>query len=313
MAAPRMMDPMKLSAIDANMLLALHALLQERSVTRAGQRLGIGQPAMSRSLARLRDHFGDPLLVAKGRELVLTPMALGLQGSVERATLALTEVFDDRRGTARAQRRQFVIVCADLFAEAVIPRVLEGMRQDAPQASIEVRSIPSRSTEQILEEGVDVALGSFEDVPASVNQRELFGDPFVCVVREGHPGVHTTLSLKAYVELGHLEVLPTSHARPGLRIERALAAKGLQRRVVARVPYFSLAARLLAQTDLALTMTRQWAQFLSEGAALRVIDLPIKLPAQHFSQIWLRRHDSNPTHAWFRDLVAKVCTERFGV
>jgi DNA-binding transcriptional LysR family regulator len=306
-----MMGPMKLSAIDANLLLALYALLQERSVTRAGQRLGIGQPAMSRSLARLRDHFGDPLLVAKGRELVLTPMALGLQVSVERAALALTEVFDDRRGTARARSRPFVIVCADLFAEAVVPRVVEKIWHDAPQATLEVRPIPSRSTEQILEDGVDVALGSFEDVPASVNQRELFGDPFVCVVREGHPAVQTTLSLKKYVELAHLEVLPTSQARPGLRIERALAAKGMQRRVMARVPYFSVATRLLAQTDLALTMTREWAQFLTEGAPLVVIDLPIKLPPQRFSQIWLRRHDSDPTHAWFRDLVAKACTERF--
>jgi len=307
-----MMEPMKLSAIDANLLLALHALLQERSVTRAGKRLGIGQPAMSRSLARLRDHFDDPLLVTKGREFVLSPTARGLIPAVERAALALTEVFDHRRGGAHGRGRPFVIACADLFAHAVVPKVLERMWRDSPQATIELRPISSHSSEQILGDGVDLALGSFEDVPASVNQRDLFSDPFVCVLREGHPRVRSTLPLKTYVELAHLEVLPTPQARPGLRIERALAAKGLQRRVVARVPYFALASDLLAQTDLVLTMTRQWAQFIQEGTALRVVDAPVKLPPQRFSLIWSRRHDGDRTHTWFRDLVATVCTERFG-
>jgi DNA-binding transcriptional LysR family regulator len=312
MAQPRIMEPVKLSAIDANLLLALHALLQERSVTRAGKRLGTGQPAMSRSLARLRDHFDDPLLVAKGRELILSPTAQRLVPAVERAALALTEVFDHRRGGAQARGRTFVLASADLFAQAVVPKVLERLWRESPQSGIELRPIASRSSEQILGDGVDLALGSFEDVPASVNQRELFSDPFVCVLREGHPRVRATLPLKTYVELAHLEVLPTPQARPGLRIERALAAKGLQRRVVARVPYFALASHLLAHTDMVLTMTRQWAQFIQEGTALRVVDVPVKLPPQRFSLIWSRRDDSDRTHAWFRDLVARVCTERFG-
>jgi DNA-binding transcriptional LysR family regulator len=303
---------MKLSAIDVNLLLALHALLQERSVTRAGKRLGIGQPAMSRTLARLRDLFGDPLLVARGRELALTPTAQGLMASVERAALAVTEVFDDRRGAELARRRPFVVVCADLFAEVVVPEFLERMWRESPRATIEVRPISSRSSEQILEEGVDLALGSFEDVPASVNQRELFSDPFVCLMREDHPRFRSALTLKTYVELAHLEVLPTPQARPGLRIERALAAKGLQRRVVARVPYFSVAARMLARTDLVLTMTQQWARFVQEGTALRIVDLPIKLSPQRFSQIWLRRYDGDRAHTWFRDLTARTCTQLLG-
>ena len=88
---------MKLSAIDTNLLLALHALLQEGSVTRAAKRLGIGQPAMSRSLARLREHFKDPLLAQKGRQLVLTPVAQALAPSVEKAIAAIADVFAERQ------------------------------------------------------------------------------------------------------------------------------------------------------------------------------------------------------------------------
>src|SRR6516165_948922 len=103
---------MKLSAIDPKLLLALHALLQEGSVTRAAGRRGIGQPAMSRSLARLREHFKDPLLVRKGRQLVLTPVARALAPSVEKATNAIADVFEDASGPAAETRRIHVVACA---------------------------------------------------------------------------------------------------------------------------------------------------------------------------------------------------------
>src|SRR5204862_4957286 len=113
---PRGRCPMKLSAIDTNLLLALHALLEETSVTRAAKRLGVGQPAMSRSLARLRDHFKDPLLVRKGRQLVLSRAAHALSPAVAKAITAVTDVFEDAGG-ARAPR-SYVLVCADLFGAA---------------------------------------------------------------------------------------------------------------------------------------------------------------------------------------------------
>jgi DNA-binding transcriptional LysR family regulator len=120
------------------------------------------------------------------------------------------------------------------------------------------------------------------------------------------------VSLKAYLALEHLEVLPAPLARPGLRIERALAARAGERRVVVRVPYFSLAARVLAESDLVLTMTSAFARVLAEMTPLRIVASPVKLPPQRFSMIWLRRHDANPVHARFRDLVSQVCAERFG-
>jgi DNA-binding transcriptional LysR family regulator len=301
---------MKLSAIDTNLLLALHALLQEASVTRAAKRLGVGQPAMSRSLARLRDHFKDPLLIAKGRHFVLSPAALALAPAVEKATAAIADVFEERRATDKNARRAYVIACMDLFGLAIIPRLLR--ESSLADAVVEVRSIPARSTEQILEDGADVVLGSFEDVPPTISQRHLFSDSFGCVVRAEHPRVGARLSLKTYLELGHLEVLPAPFARPGLRVERALGPKAGQRRVAARVPYFSLAARVLAEGDLVLTMTRSFAGVLKELAPLKVVPAPVKVPPLRFSLLWLRQHDTDAAHTKFRDLVAKVCLERFG-
>jgi DNA-binding transcriptional LysR family regulator len=305
---------MKLSAIDTNLLVALHALLQEGNVTRAARRLGIGQPAMSHSLARLRDHFKDPLLVRKGRQLVLSPIALALAPSVEKATAAIADVFEGGSRDGGEVRRVYVVACVDLFGAAVIPRVLDELagRGDETHPRLEVRSLPARSSEQILEDGADLVLGSFEDVPATVNQRHLFSDPFVCVVRADHPRVDARLSLKTYLALSHLEVVPAPLARPGLRIDRSLGPRAAERRVALRVPYFSLAARVLAESDLVLTMTRAFARVLQQAAPLKVVPAPLRLPPQRFSMIWLRRQDADAAHARFRDLVSGVCAAQLG-
>lgn len=297
---------MKLSAIDTNLLLALHALLEETSVTRAAKRLGVGQPAMSRSLSRLRDHFGDPLLVPKGRQLVLSRTASALSPLVAKAVAAITDVFADPASTA--VRRTCVVACADLFCAAIVPGLLEAV--ESVDAALEVRAIPARSAEQILEDGADMVLGSFEDVPPTLSLRHLFSDPFVCVVRADHPRVGTSLSLAAYLELRHLEVLPAPNARPGLRIERALGAKAAQRRVALRVPYFWSAAQILLETDLVLVMTRKFAHELRRVAPLKLVAMPFKLPPLRFSLVWHRSRDADRGHERLRDVVAKVCLDR---
>jgi DNA-binding transcriptional LysR family regulator len=267
---------------------------------------------MSRSLARLREHFNDRLLVPKGRELRLSPKAQALLPAVEAATVAINDVFDDGEQRGPAARRTFVVVCTDLFATAIAPELVAEVVRCTPRSSVEVRAIPERSTEKVLGGDTDVALGVFEDVPPTVNQRHLFSDTFACVVREDHPRVSSTLTLRDYLELAHLEILPAPNARPSLRIERALGAKAARRRVAVRVPYFSTAAHILARSDLVSTMTRAWAKVLQEAAPLRIVDAPLRLPPLRFSQVWNRRHDGDRAHAWFRDLVARICVDRFG-
>jgi DNA-binding transcriptional LysR family regulator len=161
-----------------------------------------------------------------------------------------------------------------------------------------------------LRNGVELAFGVFEDVPPNVNQQQLFRDHFVCVVREDHPKVEETLSLATYVKLPHLEVLPAPNARPGLRIDRALAARGMSRHVDIRVPYFSLAAKVLATSDCVLTMTRAFAEELRTIAPLRIVKCPLPIPALSFSQIWSRQHDEDPVHRWVRDACHGLCDGR---
>ncbi len=297
----------KLSRFDANLVLALHALLTERSVTRAAARLGVTQPAMSHSLARLREQFDDPLLIAKGRELVLSAVARKLVEPVATAVSALTNVIDGKRAADPRAERTFVLAAADLFATRFFPSVLRALRDDVADVDVEVRSLASRSTEDILSQGVDLAFGVFEDVPPTMNQEHLFQDPFVCVVRESHPRVRRVLSLDQYVTLPHLEVAPAPNARPGERIDRWLAARGHRRRVTTRVPFFALAARILMESDQVMTMTSFLARALTEGKPLRVVKCPLELAALTFSAIWHRRHDADAAHVWLRTVALGVC------
>jgi DNA-binding transcriptional LysR family regulator len=302
--------PMKLSGIDTNLLVALDALLTERSVTRAARRLGVGQPAMSHSLARLRVHFDDPLLVPRGRELLLSPKARKLAHAAAEAIRALGNVFADTPSFDPAARRVFALACADLFSVHLVPGLLAHLRAEAPGVELDVRALTARATEQILSDDVDLAFGAFEDVPAAINQQHLFDDSYVCVVRADHPQVKKALSFETYVALPHLEVLPAPHARPGERIDRLLASKGARRRVTMRVPYFLLAAQILAQGDYVLTMTRAFAKILARTAPLRCVNVPLDIPPLRFSQIWRHERDDDEGHRWLRGVSARLCSER---
>jgi DNA-binding transcriptional LysR family regulator len=298
---------MRISGIDANLLIALNALLTERNVTRAAARIGVGQPALSHSLARLREHFKDPLLVQRGRELHLSEKATRMLETVAAAAAAFSSVFEERPGLDLRSARRFVIAAADLFSLRFVPDLERTLRREAPGVTLEVRPLADRSTEMILSDGVDLAFGVFDDVPPTINQQPLFQDPFVCVVRAEHPQVGASLSLRTFTRLPHLEVAPAPKARPGLRIDRMLAAKGMARRVEMRVPYFLLAARILESSDQVLTMTHVFADELKKTARLRIVKCPLSIPPLSFSQIWLRQRDDDPTHRWLRETCARIC------
>jgi DNA-binding transcriptional LysR family regulator len=298
---------MKLSGIDTNLLVALDALLKEKNVTRAAKRIGRGQPAMSHVLARLRAHFEDPLLVPKGRELVLSKKAQTLVEPVARAISALTDVFDERSAAEKHAERTFVLASTDLFAWRFIPELLCALQQDIPDVVLETRPLIARSSEQILSDGVDLAFGVYEDLPQHINQQQLHTEPYVCVMRADHPKVGGTLPLEVYLELPHLEVVPAPKARAGERIDRILAASGKQRRVTAKVAHFCVARRILETNDHVLTMSKGNAEFLIQGSALRIVSAPIELPPLRISQIWRRQYDEDLAHRWLRETAARVC------
>jgi DNA-binding transcriptional LysR family regulator len=302
---------MKLSGIDANLLASLDALLREKSVTRAARRLGVGQPAVSHSLSRLRAHFNDELLVLKGRTYVLTDKAETLAAVVANATRALADVFDQQPSfDASTSSYRFVVACSDLFGILIIPELLRTLKREAEHVEVELRAIVANAKESILDGGVDLALGIFEDVPPSINQQSLYEDAVACVVRADHTQVGKRLTLETYSKLPHLEIAPTADAIPSLHIDRALAAIGKRRHVTVRVPYYLLAPHILEQTDHVATLSASGAEILAKMARLRVVEPPLELPSYKYSQIWDNRRNDDSAHTWLRQRIASICQLR---
>jgi DNA-binding transcriptional LysR family regulator len=299
---------MKLSGIDANLLAALDALIREKNVTRAAQRLGVGQPALSHSLSRLRLHFKDELLVLHGRRYHLTEKAEKLAPIVANATRALSEVFDEQPSfVAATSSYRFVVACSDLFGALIIPELVRTLKREAEHVEIEVRSMTGVSKESILDGGVHLALGVFEDVPPGINQQSLFEDSAVCLVRAGHERVGTRLTLDTYATLPHLEITSLADALTALHIDRALGAIGKQRQVTLRIPYYLLAPHILEHTDHVATVSSSCAEILAKMARLRVLEPPLVLPSYKYSQIWQNSQNDDSAHTWLRERIASIC------
>jgi DNA-binding transcriptional LysR family regulator len=301
---------MKISGVDANLLTALDALLSEKSVTRAARRLGIGQPALSHSLARLREHFQDELLVLRGRDYVLTRTAERLAVSSADAVRALAAVFDQQpRFDAASASSRFVIACSELLAIRLMPDLAQALHREAEHVELEVRPPVAGSHESWLDGGVDLAIGNFENVPAHLNQRTLYKEHPACVVSVDNPRVQKRLTLSAFADLPHLDIAPDFDAT-ALHLDRALSALGKRRRVTLRIPYYLLSPGILERTDHVATLAATSAAFLAQTAALRVLPPPIPLPSYEVSLIWHTSRNPDPGHTWLRARIAAICQAR---
>lgn len=304
------MQPMP--SLDLNLLIALDALLQEASVTKAGHRLGLSTPATSHALARLREQLGDPVLVRAGRRMVLTPRAAELRprirALVEEARLALAPSvpFDPGR-----LDRSFVVHASDYVLDLLGAEVDDTIRKSAPLATL--RFVPNSTDDaKSLREGEsDLAVGIYGDLPPEMMHRQLLTDRFVCVARERHPAVGKRITLEQYVSLAHLQVAP--RGRPGGYIDDELHSLGHTRHVARAVPYFVTALRLLATTDYVLTISERIARAHAASLGLKVLEPPLELRPYALSLVWHPRFEADEAHRFVRDAFVAAARARAGV
>ncbi len=290
--------------MDLNLLPALDALLEERSVTRAAHRVGVSQPAMSRSLARLRVVLGDELLVRAGRGLVPTPQGQALRSQLhevlERLELALAEpgAFDPARTT-----RTFRVATADYGMAVVVPTLLARLAASAPGVRLLV-SPQSSSDEASLAEGdLDALIAPRRGTAPGLVWTPLLSDDWVAVVSRGQVARGRVISLEAYCRLGHVFVSPAL-AETGV-VDVALARLGRSRRIAARVPSFLVAPVIAARAGLVATVGRRIATLFSQPE-VRVLELPVEIPPVTVSLAWHERVRRDPAHRWFRSVVTKA-------
>jgi DNA-binding transcriptional LysR family regulator len=302
---------------DLNLLIALDALLADGSVVGAARRLGLSTSAMSRTLTRLREATGDPLLVRAGRGMVLTPHAEALR---QRARLAAHEAIAILRpSTAEVDldtlQRTFTIRVNEGFVDAFGAALIAATTAEAPL--VRLRFAPkAEKTDAFLREGsADLEIGVLGAMGPEVRVQALFRDHFIGVVRKGHPLESVSeVTAEQYVSFGH--VVASRRGRTTGPVDEALAVLGLERNIIAVVPGFPAALAVARASDLIALLPSSFLLSPSEhqvsqtSFSTHAFALPVKTEKITVSQMWHPRVDADPVHRWFRQLVLRVCRER---
>ncbi|WP_394830211.1 LysR family transcriptional regulator [Pendulispora rubella] len=300
------MANVSLAGVDLNLLVALDALLSERSVTRAAQRMGLSQPAMSNALARLRDLLEDPVLVRTGHGMEPTARALDLAAPVHRLlmdarqVLAQTQAFDPA-----TTRHRFRIESTADFELSLLPDLAPRVATIAPNVELLVTRA-SRDTEEELRTGrIDLFVGLWSKIPSHLHSYLLRHDGFACIARRGHPRTRRRLTLRAFGELAHVVVTPD--AWPGGIADTVHADRGLGQHVLVRTPDYLVAAKIVARSNAIATLPRGIAHALAELLPLDVFRAPLDVADVSISMVWHPRTHQQDGHRWLRSLIMDAC------
>jgi LysR family transcriptional regulator, nod-box dependent transcriptional activator len=301
---------MDLHLFDLNLLVALDALLSERNVTRAGNRLNLSQSAMSGALARLRHYFRDELLVPVGRQMARTPVADGLVEPVRdilvqiRGTLGSKPQFDPLTAT-----RHISLAVSDYVADILMADVLRRARREAPHVTFELRGVGRRATDDLESGELDFLIAPDGYVSPSHPTDLLFEDTYTCVAWAGNDSIGPSLTLEEYLNLGHVVVNVAGAEPPGNYDEQFLRRSNFKRRVEVSVPTFSLAPQLVVGTGRVATITTRLAVKCAQRLPLKLVPMPIAMPPMVEMLQWHKVHDYDPANQWFRRLLKDTVSD----
>ncbi len=292
------MREVHLRNVDLNLLHALHALLEERHVTRAAKRCFLSQPAMSRALERLREMFGDLLLVRRGRAYQRTVRGERVLRELESLMPRLQamvrgEDFDPRRSEER-----FRVAMTDHASMVLMPPLMEHMRTAAGNVRVDASAWHDRVYEDVAAGRIDTAL-SAEPPPPVLEAEVLYEEDFVCLVGPAQRIRARRFTLKQYLDLPHA-VVETWEGQQ-TPVDRPLSELGLKRRAVLRIPFFVPTILTVARTDLILTLPRKLAKIITAIADVRVVEPPHEIKGFSYFMAWHPRLTAESAHLWFRE------------
>ncbi len=302
--------------LDLNLLTALEALLAEGSVTGAARRLKLSDSAMSRTLTRLRQATGDPLLVRAGRDMVPTPRALELAARVGALAQEVRAVLRPEASALdlASLARTFTLRANEGFVEAFAARLVAAVAHAAPNVRLRFAPKPDKDVAPLREGLIDLEIGVLGESAPEVRVQALFRDHFVGVARDGHPLLAANeITPERFAAFGHVIASRRGH-RPSA-VDAALAALGLTRTVIAVVPSFPAALAIVAASDFVSVVPASYLGVIATrpSATLRAgvqsFPLPVTTAAITVSQMWHPRMDADAGHRWLRGVVVEMCRE----
>lgn len=299
-----------IAGLDLNLVKLLDALIDTGSVTLAAERLGIGQPAASRALARLREALGDPLLVRSQGGYRLTSRAERLRPDVAAALRSLDQVFAPVDFDPANATRRFRIAATDYGVLVVLNRAVPALLRNAPGTRLDVLPWTESTLDAMAEAEIDLALYADDPLPPAYAYRRLFAETYTCLYRRGHPIGQRACRGSAIARLKALGDYPRAViAYPAghlTQYDDLFAQLGLpDERVVLSLPYFLASPWIVAGSDLILVVPARVASCLASLAALDSVPFPMRSAGFEYRMLWHERMQHDLAHQWLRETTLK--------
>ena len=294
---------------DLNLLPIFVALVEERSVTRAAERVGMTQPALSNSLARLRSMFNDQLFIRERYGIQPTSVALELAPVVVEALSRLDEAVLGQQNFDPAEAKRVMTIAPNGYVELVLaPSIVAKLQQVAPGITLRLTPYGNDLVETGIVSGTTaLVLGRIVDPPDNLVVQHLMDEGFACVVRADHPDIDDGITRDQFERSKHVNVVPPGHMRAGLF--QALAQQQLKREVAISVTNFFAVAEMVAVTDYIATLPTLVCQRLRHDTRLKILPVPADLGTFPVEVAWHVRYRHDPAHRWLRGLIEKVVAE----
>jgi DNA-binding transcriptional LysR family regulator len=291
-------------------LRVLDALLREQSLTRAADLLDTTQPALSKALSRLRQHFDDPLFVRVAHRMKPTTKAQSLAPSISSIIKELSVLQSEQVPfSPEHSSRDFRFFGTDAAAVVLFPPVLKKMQECAPNIQLAAVNVEVQQLHGALESGqVDLAAGSYRFLMQGIRQQLLFKTNYVSLVRRRHPRFAELTSLAAFTAERHVLITPLGLGHYTEAIEHALEEALPRKNIAAHVAGFATAGLLARYTDAVVTVPEPLGKLFARDLALDVFQTPLKLPPIEIYQYWHERYDRDPGHQWLRRLFYEQCS-----
>lgn len=304
---------MNLNGFDLNLLRVFDALMRERSVTRAGDQIGLSQPAVSAALRRLREILDDQLFIRRGNDMIPTPAALEL-GPIVREALGKVEfAFRKRKhfDPATIQRR-FTVLGSDVFSMMMMPALSRRFADEAPGVSLQLVDSASGNVDKLLQEdAVDIALDTELDAAEWISSAHLLRAPYVIVASARHPRIagagiapHEAIPLELFCQLHH--AVRSLNGAVRCVVDEALAKAGRKRHVALILPHTLGVTLSTAHSHHIAAVPRQFAELVAPTLGLQIYEPPLPLPASDIKMFWRARHDGDAGHQWLRQKIVQV-------
>jgi DNA-binding transcriptional LysR family regulator len=300
---------LNLTGVDLNLLVVFDALMSERHVTRAGEKLGLSQPATSNALSRLRYLFDDQLFVRTVKGMEPTTKGLALAASVEQILQQIQLTLDQEDAFVPETSEQlFTIGMSDYIEFIFLARLMQRLSSVAPKVKIRVRSFNDEKATMAIDTGdIDIAIGLFSAPCSWHQQQHLFKEEYVGVCRQQHPYLPENLSIENYLAVQHLLVSPT-HEDLSSSVDTFLSEQKIKRDVALSVPHFLIAPLIIAKTDLVATMPVKIAISCAVNFDLRLFSLPFEVKGFLVNMLWHTKNDKDCAHLWLRQIISSVCS-----